>query len=597
MPFDGLVLAATRKELEDKLTGGRIERIHQPDKNEIILTIHRSGFRGRLLLSADAQNARVHVTTATKENPATPPAFCMALRKHLEGGRVTGFEQPGLERVLIIKIDTKDELGYPAPKHLICEIMGKHSNIILIEPSSNVIIDGIKRYSHTVSRYREVLPGRPYLPPPPQKKLNPLLVDEEQFRHVCLSSPLETALSDLLQKCFEGLSTITCREIVYRANLSPDFLLDQCGDYELRVLWETLHRLTISGVESNFEHCLVTSAKGKPLDFAAIDLKHTGLTSKHGEMNFLLDIFFSEREKSEKVNKEKNLVSNIVKKEIARLEKKLAIYIKSWDETAEAEKLRLYGELLTANLYRLKKGIQEAHLENFYDDRQIITIPLDPYRSPAENSQDYFKKYLKAKNTRSALEQRISQVRDEIGYLEGVKTALDQAGELPELAEITQELIEQGYLRQPLLTSGAKKNKKERTTPKPFSFRSSDGFQLLVGKNNKQNDYLTLKVAKENDLWLHTKDIPGAHVIIRTEGKEIPPTTLVEAAVLAAFFSKARNSTNVPVDYTPKKHVSKPSGARPGMVIYEQQKTITVNPDEDLVERLKVIPEGQNDSK
>jgi len=597
MPFDGLVLAATKKELEDKLAGGRIERVYQPDKNEIILMIHRSGFRGRLLLSADAQNARVHLTITSKENPATPPAFCMVLRKHLEGGRVTGFEQPGLERVLIIKIDAKDELGHPSPKHLICEIMGKHSNIILIDPSANIIIDGIKRYSHAVSRYREVLPGRPYLSPPPQKKLNPLSTDEEEFRHACLGSSLEVTLPELLQKSFEGLSTVTCREIVYRAGLSPDLLLDQCGDYELRALWVALHKLTVSAAESSLEHCLITSAKGKPLDFAAIDLKHTRLTRKHGEMNFLLDLFFSEREKSEKINKEKNVISAVIKKEITRLEKKMALYTKSWNETAEAEIFRLYGELLTANLYRLKKGMREVSLENYYNNRQIVTIPLDPYRSPAENSQAYFKKYVKARNTRSALGQRISQARDEIGYLEGVKTALDQASELSELTEIKQELIEQGYLKQPLLAPGAKKNKKERSIPKPFSFRSSDGFQLFVGKNNKQNDYLTLKVARENDLWLHTKDIPGAHVIIRTEGKEVPPNTLLEAAGLAAFFSKARGTKNVPVDYTQKKHISKPRGARPGMVIYEQQKTISVTPDEDLVKRLNAVHKDQNDSE
>ncbi|OPY58004.1 MAG: hypothetical protein A4E55_01225 [Pelotomaculum sp. PtaU1.Bin035] len=595
MPFDGLVLAAVRKELNDKLTGGRIEKIYQPDKDEIVLSVHRMGSRCRLLLSANAQNARIHLTSTIKENPITPPLFCMVLRKHLEGGRVISFEQNGLERVLLVKIDSRDELGHQSPKHLICEIMGKHSNIILVEPSVNTIIDGIKRYSHAVSRYREVLPGRPYLPPPPQKKLNPLLVDEGQFRLACLDSSLETALPDLLQRHFEGLSAATCREIVFRSNLSPDTILDQCGDHELRAIWLSLYRLTVPAGEGRFEPCLTTSIKGKPQDFAAIDLNHTRLKRKHGEMNSLIDIFFSDREQTEKINKTKKALINSLKKEIARLEKKLDLYEESLDETAGAEKLRLYGELLTANLYRLGENKHEVSLENFHEKgQQTVTIPLDPHRSPAENSQAYFKKYLKAKNTRSAVELQVAQAREELNYLEGVGAALDQAGELSELEEVRQELIEQRYLKQPAHTPGSRKNKKEKLIPKPLSFRSSDGFQLFVGKNNKQNDYLTLKMARESDLWLHTKDIPGAHVIIKTEEKEVTPTTLSEAAGLAAFFSKARGSKNVPVDYTLKKHVSKPRGARPGMVIYGQQKTIMAVPDEDLVKKLSTGDTGQS---
>jgi len=589
MPFDGLVLAAVKKEIENKLVGGRVERFYQPSKDEIILLVHRPGFRGRLLLSANALNARIHLTTTTSENPATPPLFCMVLRKHLEGGRIISFEQPELERILIMKIESRDELGNPSPKHLICEIMGKHSNIILVDPSTNVIIDGIKRFSHSVSRYREVLPGRSYLPPPPQKKLNPFLVDEEQFRFACLNLPLETTLPDLLQKCFEGMSIVTCREIVCRANLSPDTILDQCGDYELRLLWRAFHELTIPLGEGRFEPCLVSSKKGKPLDFAAIDLMHTGLTRKHGEMNVLLDLFFSENEKISRLMKEKNIILNFLNKEIVKLKKKLALYTKGLDETAGAEKLKLYGELLTANLYRLEKGINEVSLEDYHGNGpQFVTIPLDPHRSPAENSQFYFKKYLKAKNTRLALKSQIARTREELDYLDGVKTAVEQAGEMPELVEIRQELVEQGFIKQLSLAPYIRKKNKEKLKPSLLSFRSSEGYQLFVGKNNKQNDFLTFKVARGNDLWMHTKDIPGAHVIIRTEGKDVPQTTLSEAAVLAAFFSKARGSSNVPVDYTPKKYVSKPKGARPGMVIYEQQKTIMAVPDEDLVDRLSI---------
>jgi len=589
MPFDGIVLAAVKKEIENKLVSGRVERVYQPSKDEIILLVHRPGFRGRLLLSANALNARIHLTTAARENPDSPPLFCMVLRKHLEGGRIISFEQPELERVLVMKIDSRDELGQPSPKHLICEIMGKHSNIILVDPSTNVIVDGIKRFSHSVSRYREVLPGRPYLPPPPQKKLNPFLIDEEQFRFACLNLPLDTTLPELLQKCVGGMSIVTCREIVYRANLSSDTILDNCGDYELRSLWRAFFELIVPLAEGRFEPCLVSNQKGKLLDFAAVDLMHTGLTRKHGEMNALLDLFFSEREKIGDIKKEKNIILNLLNKEIVKLKRKVDLYKKGLDETAVAEKLKLYGELLTANLYRLEKGVEEVSLENYYGNGpRFVTIPLDPHRSPAENSQSYFKKYLKAKNTRLALELQITRTCEELDYLEGVKTALEQACEMPDLVEIRQELIEQGFIKQPSIAPGFRKKNKEKLKPSLLSFRSTDGFQLLVGKNNKQNDFLTLKIARGNDLWLHTKDIPGAHVIIRTEGKEVPQTTLAEAAGLAAFFSKARGSNNVPVDYTLKKYVSKPKGARPGMVIYEQQKTIMGVSNEDLVDSLSI---------
>ncbi len=587
MSFDGLVLAAVRKELEEKITGGRIERIYQPDNDELVLLVQRPGLRLKLLLSANAQNAGVHLTTNYRENPVSPPLFCMVLRKHLEGGRLQEFEQHGLERVLVIKVNSRDELGRPSQKHLICEIMGKHSNIILVEPDTGTVIDGIKRYSYAISRYREVLPGRAYLPPPPQNKINPLSVEEEQFRRACLESPLETTLPVLLQKRFEGLSTVTCREIVYRANLGGDTLLDHCGDYELRALWESLRKAVAPARRGYFEPCLTTGKKGTPLDFAALDLSHTGANRKYGEMNAVLDTFFTFRHRLELFNKEKKALSATLKKETARLEKKLDLYTEGLADTAGAEKLRLYGELLTANIYRLKKGAGEATVKNFYEEGSSpVTIPLKPHLTPVENAQFFFKKYLKAKNTREALETMINQVREELNYLEGIKISLDLAGELSELAWIRQELAEQGYIKQPAPVPAKRKNKPERPLPVPLSFISSDGFQLLVGRNNKQNDYLTLKLARGTDIWLHAREIPGAHVIIRTGGKEtVPPATLAEAAGLAAYFSKGQDAKNVPVDYTLKKHVRKPRGARPGMVIYDNQKTIMAAPAEELATR------------
>lgn len=593
MPFDGLVLAAVRKELDQKLTGGRIERIYQPEKDEVLISVHRPGGKHRLLMSANAQNARVHLSTSIKENPVTPPLFCMVLRKHLEGGRINGFAQPGLERVLIMKIEARDELGRPSEKHLVCEIMGKHSNIILVDTSNGIILDGIKRYTHAVSRHREVLPGRLYLKPPGQDKLNPLATDEENFRRACLDSPLETTLPTLLQKRFEGLSTITCRELVHRANLPMDTLLDQCGEYEFRALWNTLRGIAGTASKGIFEPCLQTGRKNEPMDFAALHLYHTESKLVPGEMNHLLDVFYSYREKLRNLEKEKTSLTSLVNKETARLEKKLQLYTASMNETAGMEDYRLYGELLTANLYRLEESRGEALLENYYEeDSPLISIALDPNLTPNENSQAYFKKYLKAKNTRLALESRIDQARSELAYLEGVKIALEQASGLPELSEVRQELQEQGYTREILVPVNRKNKQKDKQVPKPLVLHSSEGFQLLVGKNNKQNDYLTLKLAGDEDIWLHTRDIPGAHVIIRTGGEKVPAVTLEEAASLAAFFSKGRGAANVPVDYTLKKHVRKPRGSKPGMVIYDKQKTIMASPDEELAERLTSMDQG-----
>ena len=593
MPFDGLVLAAVRQELEVKFNGARIEKIYQPERAELALILHQPGLRQRLLLSAHAQDARVHLTTTSKENPVSAPLFCMVLRKHLEGGRILAFEQPGLERVLIIKVESRDELGRPSEKHLVCEIMGKHSNIILLDPGSGAILDGIRRYSHSVSRYREVLPGRDYLPPPDQHKLNPLTLDEERFRQVCLDAPLETTLPNLLQKRLEGLSPITCREIVHRANLPLDFLLDQCGDYELRGLWKALSTIIIPARQGEFEPCLITGKKREPLDFAALNLSHTGKDSEHDGMNALLDLFFTTRSHQQRFSVQKNAVFGLLNKEVTRLVKKVSIYKESMDETAGADQLRLYGELLTANLYHLEKGPEEALLENYYESScPLVAVPLDPQLTPLENSRFYFKKYVKAKNTRVAVESRLALVQEELSYLEGIKTALEQADSSAELDEIRQELTEQGYLQPPTHRPGTKKNKKERHIPRPHAFLSSDGFAVFAGKNNKQNDFLTLKLASEDDLWLHTKDIHGAHVIIRVEGRDIPARTLEEAAGLAAFFSKGRGSTKVAVDYTQVRHVHKPKGARPGMVIYEHQKTIIAVPDEEQVEMLRAPEPG-----
>lgn len=586
MPFDGLMLAAVCTELNEILAGARIEKIYQPAKNEITLHVGRPRERRRLILSAHPRDARAHLSTEQRENPAQPPLFCMVLRKHLEGGHIKKFRQPGLERVLEIYVDARDELGRPSEKILICEFMGKHSNILLVDPAENIIIDGIKRYSHSVSRYREVLPGKPYIPPPPQEKYNPLSLDEDTFRRILLEASLDSKVQKVLQTNLEGLSTVMSREIVYRAGLPEDLIIDHCGEHEMRVLWQALKSITLPASRGEFNATIITDGTGKPVEFAAFDITmFEDCKRQHGTPSEILDKFFTAVRLLDRFNGEKQSLKTILKREIKRLEKKKELQARSAKEAEKAENYRIYGELLMANLHRLAKGMDEIAVENFYDpEGKAITIPLDRGLSPSENAQAYFKKYTKAKNTRNEALKQAQKSKEELEYLKGVLLAVEQSTTLSNLEEIKQELAEQGYLRNE--NKKIKNKKQEKPESSPMSFISSDGFTILVGRNNKQNDRLTMKIASDKDIWLHTKDIPGSHVIIKAENSRVPKNTIYEAAVLAAYYSQARHSENVPVDYTRRKNVKKPRGAKPGYVIYEQQRTAVVNPDEKLVNSL-----------
>ncbi|MEG6615195.1 NFACT RNA binding domain-containing protein [Peptococcaceae bacterium 1198_IL3148] len=586
MPYDGLVMAAVGSELKDKLIGARIEKIYQPLREELAITVSKPKERYKILISANATNARIHTTASSKPNPATPPLFCMVLRKHLEGGRILAVSQPGLERVLHLTIDTRDELGRSAPKTLVVEVMGKHSNIILIDNQSNCIIDGIKRYSHAISRHREVLPGREYVAPPEQQKHSPLGLTEERFFALITQAELDAKLTDILLSTFDGFSPRMCRELVYRCDLPLDLTLNHCGEYELRLLWQHFSTIGRALDKEEFAPSLVFNRDGTPKDFAAFELtQFKNEKIVHGDMNLLLDTFYTHRDYQQQLQAKKQSLLTILNRDLSRLKNKLPKYQKSLNEADRGEDYRLYGDLITAHMYQLTKGLSQVELVNYYDPEQkSITVPLDKQKTPAQNAQAYFKKYVKAKSTLEAVTEQLQQAKEELNYLESVDTTIRQATTLEDLEEIKLEMAAQGYLKLEE-KKGGKKDKK-RDKPQPLPFTSSDGFTILVGKNNRQNDYLTMRYAKENDLWLHTKDIPGSHVIIRTEGKPVPNQTLEEAAILAAFHSKAKQSKQVPVDYTYVKHVHKPNGAKPGMVIYENQQTVFVTPDEGVVARL-----------
>ncbi|SHE35307.1 Rqc2 family fibronectin-binding protein [Desulforamulus putei] len=589
MAFDGLVMAAVARELADKLTGGRVEKIQQPGPSEIVMVIHtRERGRQKLLLSADARDARVHLTEGSYVNPLAPPIFCMVLRKHLEGGRIRSLEQVGLERILKFSIDSRDELGRPGEKLLICEVMGKHSNILLVDPDNNTIVDGIHRYSHAVSRYREVLPNRPYLSPPEQGKRDPRTFSEEQFRTEIMDSDLAARVADVLLQRIAGVGPQTCREMVARAGLPLDYRLEHCGDYELTQLWRQVQWVCTMLEEGSFEPTLLLDRRGQPLEFAALDITHIKAHRREkGGMSSVLDRYYEKLNNLRLLEGYRQSLLQTVRKEISRLKKKLSLYQKSLATAEKAEKYRIYGELLTAYLYQIEQG-PEAKVQNFYDPEGTeAVIPMDPSLTPAQNAQAYFKKYLKAKNTRDAVINQLEQAESELSYLEAVETAVLQAPDMEDLTEIRGELEEQTYLK-PKVQQGRSKAKKEQSRPRPLSFMSSDGYTILVGKNNKQNDYLTLRLAGDEDLWLHTKDIPGSHVIIRCDrGPDVPDQTLLEAATLAAWFSKGRQSGKVPVDYTRRRHVWKPKGAKPGMVLYDNQRTLYVTPSEELVEKLE----------
>ncbi|MFZ5640740.1 MAG: Rqc2 family fibronectin-binding protein [Bacillota bacterium] len=601
MAFDGPVMAAVTRELNGEMLNSRIEKIYQPAAAEIVLLLHTRQKKARLVLSADAREARVHITGEVRENPLTPPLFCMVLRKHLEGGRIIKFAQNGLERVLRIHVEAVDELGRLAEKVLVHEIMGKHSNIILTDPVENVIIDGIKRYSHAVSRHREILPGRTYVAPPEQEKANPLTVTEETFRETVWQAPEQQTLAKALLAGFSGLSPQTCREIVARSGLAPDTAVGTCGDYELQKLWFSLHGLVRNIQSGSFRPTLVLNTAGEAVAFSAVDLTleenpgdedsaKTRLIKEHSSMNEVLDRYFSLRRQKLALEQQKGHLLQVVTHEKEKLAKKLAIYEETLAEAADAEKHKIAGELLTANLYQLSKGAASAEVINYYDPAgATIVVELDPQLTPVENAQLYFKKYTKARTGAEFAKSQKEPALAEVSYLDSVLTSLTQAESTAELNEIRSELTEAGYLKEkPLHRKGRAGANKDAEPLPPLEFFSSDGLTVLVGRNNRQNDRLTLRTAGPEDVWLHVRDIPGSHVIIRCGHlDEVPDRSLEEAAMLAAYYSKARASANVPVDYTLRKHVHKPRGAKPGMVIYENQRTVYVTPDEETVKKLK----------
>lgn len=586
MPFDGIVTNCIANELDQILKGAGIERIYQPEKDEINMQIRTQKERVRLVISASSAHPRIHLTDFNKKNPENAPMFCMLLRKHLLGGRILAVTCENYERIITIHIQSIDEMGDSTVKKLIVEIMGKRSNIILTN-KDDIILDAIKHVDEEVNRVREIMPARPYQMPPPQDKIIIDLFDAERFK------ALETELScdKAVLEHLKGFSPILSKEVCHRACIDPKKPFSSLTPYEKSLLSEEINKIRKDIEASNYT-CCIAYAPGDipdPVDFHCFLLSQMASLKGFNSANAMLDEFFQNKDKSNRLVQRKSHIKKILHKNIDRCEKKLALYEQQIRETADRETLRLYGELLTANIHVLKTGTKAARVLNYYTDIETyVEIPMDENKSPQHNAQSYYKKYQKAK---SKYEYSIKQVREttmELEYLLSVDQLLEDCVDDPVIDEIQEELVVNNYIKE----SKPKKKSKAAPASMPYRYYSSDGLRIYVGKNNIQNDQLTLKTAQSNDIWLHTQKIPGSHVIIKKDYGEIPDTTIYEAAMLAAWHSKAKNSGNVPVDYTRVKNVNKPKNAKPGMVIYTEHKTLYVTPNHELIEKIKQNKEG-----
>lgn len=580
MPFDGIVTKCIVKELNNLLAGGRVEKVFQPEADEIVLLVRSKSQNYRLVASANANYPRLHITAAQKENPQTPPVFCMLMRKHLSGGKLLDISFHDYERVISINIESVNELGDLSVKRVVVEIMGKHSNIILLN-SEDKIIDSVKHVDNDISSVREVMPARPYLLPPAQNKELPEDIAADKIfeqPQVFEAKHLEGLLLNLIK----GFSPYTCREICFAAGLAPKTPVSALTQADKEKLIPALRAYLSQISNSSFEPVIIYQDKNllKPLDFYCFAPEQPVIYKKYELLSLALDDFYSLRDTNERLTQKMGDVVKVIKNGIDRCEKKIALFNEKLREVSDREKLQLYGELITANIYCIPAGSDTARVLNYYSEKdEYVEIPLNEYKSAQENAQKYYKQFAKAKSTHLNVTQQLKDTLSELEYLRGVQTMLENCSSRQEIDEVRQELIDQGYIR----ASVRNAKKKQDKPSSPLEFISSDGFQILVGKNNRQNDLLTLKQAASSDIWLHTKNIPGSHVIIRTDRRQVPDSTLLEGAILAACHSSAKMSSNVPVDYTTVKNVKKPGGAKPGMVIYESFKTINVTPEEDLV--------------
>ncbi len=583
MPFDGIVVKSITLELSEKLIGGRIDKIFQPERDEVIITIRSIGRNFKLLLSSSANHPRIHLTDIEKDNPITPPAFCMLLRKHLSGGRIVDVGFYDYERIVSINVESYNDLGDLTIKKLLIEIMGRYSNIILVNEDGR-IIDSIRRISNEISSVREVLPGLDYIMPPSQNKKSLVILDPELLLIEAQDS--NTAISKFILSKIKGFSPAICSDICARSGIDTALPASKLSSLEANKLKIVLFSILSDIKENRFIPCVFYDAESnKPLDFHSTVLTVFAKKQCFESISKATDTYFAEIDLFDRIRQKKASMVKVISNNLDRCLKKKAIQEEKLLESQDRDKHKLYGELILSNIYNIEPNAKNISVLNYYsDDGEYINIPLNPNKTAQQNAQAYYKKYNKSKSAYIHLNKQLNETIQELSYLESVQQMLDNCTSYNEVEEIRHELYEQGYITFRKQKSGSRKE----SPSKPHHYRSSDGFDIYVGKNNKQNDLLTLKQSQKNDLWFHAQKIPGSHVIIKTINETVPKSTLLEAAMLSAFFSKARSSSNVPVDFTEVKNVKKPSRAKPGMVIYENYSTISVTPEESKIATLAV---------
>ena len=586
MPLDALCLSGVVAELKPILTGAKIDKVHQPGRDEMILALRLGRGNGRLLLSASPNHPRLQMTELSRENPDAPPMFCMLLRKHLMGGRILSVEQPHLERIVELRLEVLDELGDRKERRLILEAMGRRANLVLVDDQGR-IVDCLRRVDGDMSAQRQLLPGLFYRLPPAMEKTDPTALDGGEWLRRVEQAPGESRVDHWLLDTFGGWSPLVCREIAFRAGGRVDVTFDELGPQGRVRVGEAAEALLKTVRENNFTPTVISVEK-RPKDFTffpAEQYEEAGECIVYPSFSALMDRFYEQRENQERIRQKGQDLIRSVTNARDRTARKIANQQRELEATQDRERLRQLGDIIPSNLHPMARGMATLRAMDFYDpEGGEVEIKLDPLLTPQQNAAKYYKEYNKAKTAEEMLTIQLEKGRRELDYLNSVLENITLAEGERDLQEIRQELADTGYLRRQIKG----RDKGRRLSPKPMEFRSTAGLRISVGKNNMQNDLLTCKQAFKSDIWFHTQKIHGSHVILWTGGAQPDLQSLNEAACLAAWFSQGRESGKVPVDYTPVKYVKKPAGARPGMVVYTTYETAWVTPDESLVKRLRV---------
>jgi len=573
MTLDGLTLHLIVEELKEPVIGCKVDRVHQPQPDTVVLTLRAPGKNPRLLISAGASDSRLHLTQQKYANPISPPMFCMFLRKHVIGAKITDVQQTGLERIVRISLEAKDELGLPRTLTLVAELMGKYSNVILLN-EQGVIMDSLRHVSSAQSRVRSVFPGLNY-EEPPSSKLNPLTISRATLAEM-LGKRGKTKMKSYLSQFLQGISSQTADELLWR--YMPEGYEEHPREAErlADVILGFFKELASPRPTMYFRD-------GVPFFFAPLHYRSVAAQSVQSfdTANAMVDAYYHRLREVEAFTRKRDNLIKLTQKHMDRLGQTLQKQLESLEQSKKAERHKMLGDIITANIYRISRG-QRSLVAQDYETGEEVSIELDPRLSPAANAQQHYKRYNKLKASLDITISRMAETKKELAFLDSVLVSLDACETLNELAEVEYELARAGYAPQAKTVP----QKSAQAPSQPHRFISSDGYVILAGKNNRQNDLLTMRTAEPDDIWLHTKDIPGAHVLITGAKGNAPETTLLEAASIAAYLSKAKNSGKVAVDYALRKNVRKPSGARPGMVIYDNYQTILVSPSREIFERL-----------